>query len=137
MRPTAVEFLVHMSLCAAVSSVNALSEDGLIDRPSTGANATKTADSQVEKSVSQSEHSGVKPRQAVVRHQRTEHTSITGAKLDMQWRQLHNVEYLTDGGNSWIHTAVFNGKSVVVKTLKPECQDVALAINEIEGELGE
>jgi hypothetical protein len=46
------------------------------------------------------------------------------------------VEYLTDGGNSWIHTAVFNGKPVVVKTLKPECQDVALAINEIEGELG-
>jgi serine/threonine protein kinase len=42
---------------------------------------------------------------------------------------------LTDGGNSWIHTAVFNGRPVVVKTLKPECQDVALAINEIEGEL--
>jgi serine/threonine protein kinase len=40
-----------------------------------------------------------------------------------------------DGGNNWIHTAVFHGKSVVVKTLKPECQDVALAINEIEGEL--
>jgi serine/threonine protein kinase len=30
---------------------------------------------------------------------------------------------------------VLHGKSVVVKTLKPECQDVALAINEIEGEL--
>ena len=48
---------------------------------------------------------------------------------------LCNVEYLTDGGNNWIHTAVLNGKSVVIKTLKPECQDVALAINEIEGEL--
>jgi len=45
------------------------------------------------------------------------------------------VEYLTDGGNNWIHTAVLEGRSVVVKTLKPECQDVALAINEIEGEL--
>jgi SH3-like domain-containing protein len=56
--------------------------------------------------------------------------------LDLQWRQLTNVEYLTDGGNSWIHTAVLNEKPVVVKTLKPECQDVALAINEIEGELG-
>lgn len=47
------------------------------------------------------------------------------------------MEYLTDGGNNWIHTAVLHGRSVVVKTLKPECQDVALAINEIEGELGE
>jgi len=65
-----------------------------------------------------------------------EKVSITGAKLDLQWRQLQNVEYLTDGGNSWIHTAVFNGKPVVVKTLKPECQDLALAINEIESELG-
>lgn len=70
-----------------------------------------------------------------IRHQRVEHFSITGAELDLQWRQLQNVEYLTDGGNSWIHTAVFQGRPVVVKTLKPECQDVALAINEIEGEL--
>ena len=62
--------------------------------------------------------------------------SVTGARLDLQWRQLTNVEYLTDGGNSWIHTAVLGGKSVVVKTLKPECQDVVLAINEIESELG-
>jgi serine/threonine protein kinase len=61
--------------------------------------------------------------------------SITGAQLNLQWDSLRNVEYLTDGGNNWIHTAVLNGKSVVVKTLKPECQDVALAINEIEGEL--
>jgi len=48
---------------------------------------------------------------------------------------LHHVEYLTDGGNSWIHTAILNGKPVVVKTLKPECQDVAVAIDEIESEL--
>jgi SH3-like domain-containing protein len=85
--------------------------------------------------MSHSEHVPT-PRTAVIRHQRVEHTSITGAQLDLQWRQLHNVEYLTDGGNSWIHTAVFNGKLVVVKMLKAECQDVALAINEIEGELG-
>ena len=63
--------------------------------------------------------------------------SVTGAQLNLQWDSLRNVEYLTDGGNNWIHTAVLHGKSVVVKTLKPECQDVALAINEIEGELGE
>lgn len=55
--------------------------------------------------------------------------------MNLQWESLRNVEYLTDGGNNWIHTAVLQGKSVVVKTLKPECQDVALAINEIEGEL--
>lgn len=61
--------------------------------------------------------------------------SVTGAQLNLQWESLRNVEYLTDGGNNWIHTAVLQGKSVVVKTLKPECQDVALAINEIEGEL--
>jgi serine/threonine protein kinase len=61
--------------------------------------------------------------------------SVTGAQLNLQWDALRNVEYLTDGGNNWIHTAVLHGKSVVVKTLKPECQDVALAINEIEGEL--
>eukprot|EP00986_Skeletonema_menzelii_P002740 scaffold771_cov147-Skeletonema_menzelii.AAC.8 len=61
--------------------------------------------------------------------------SVTGAQLNLQWESLSNVEYLTDGGNNWIHTAVLQGKSVVVKTLKPECQDVALAINEIEGEL--
>jgi len=62
--------------------------------------------------------------------------SVTGANLELQWRNLQNVEYLTDGGNSWIHTAVLNGRPVVVKTLKPECQDLAVAMNEIEDELG-
>ena len=61
--------------------------------------------------------------------------SVTGACLDLKWNSLKNVEYLTDGGNNWIHTAVMGGRPVVVKTLKPECQDLALAINEIEGEL--
>ena len=70
---------------------------------------------------------GMKPRRRI---------SITGADLDLKWSALKNVEYLTDGGNSWIHTAVMNGKPCVVKTLKPECQDIVLAINEIEDELG-
>jgi serine/threonine protein kinase len=61
--------------------------------------------------------------------------SITRAKLDLQFCQLHNLEYLTDGGNSWIHTAVFQGASVVVKMIKPECQNVEMVINEIEREL--
>lgn len=132
MRPTAVEFLVHMSLCAAVSAVNSLAEDGLIDRSPIG---KEDSAGRSGVPISQSEHVDSGVRQTV-RHPRAEHTSITGAKLDLQWRQLQNVEYLTDGGNSWIHTAVFNGKAIVVKTLKPECQDLALAINEIEGELG-
>lgn len=135
MKPPAVEFLVHMSLCAAVASVNSLAEDCLIDRGHEKPDGSVDS-SQKGAHMSRSEHI-TSPRTAVIRHQRVEHTSITGAQLDLQWRQLHNVEYLTDGGNSWIHTAVFNGKPVVVKTLKPECQDVALAINEIEGELGE
>jgi hypothetical protein len=118
-----------MSLCAAVASVNSLAEECLVDRPdSKQANRDRSQ-------LSRSETSG-SARTTAIPHQRMEHTSITGARLDLQWRELHNVEYLTDGGNSWIHTAVFNEKPVVVKTLKPECQDVALAINEIEGELG-
>ena len=142
MKPAAVEFLVHMSLCAAIASVNALSTDGLIDRVTTSGsknNLTASGSRQSGAPISQSEHLGSRPpgRSApAIRHHRVDHTSITGARLDLQWRQLSNVEYLTDGGNSWIHTAVFNGKPVVVKTLKPECQDVAVAINEIEGELG-
>ena len=61
--------------------------------------------------------------------------SPPGPSLDLKWSSLQNVEYLTDGGNTWIHTAMISGRPVVVKTLKPECQDVALAINEIEAEL--
>ena len=138
MKTTAVEFLLHMSLGAAVASVNSLSDDGLLDRPTISA---ASVGSDVVPPGTRSEHiGGDKAHQNTVvstmRHQRMEKVSITGARLDLQWRQLQNVEYLTDGGNSWIHTAVYNGKSVVVKTLKPECQDLALAINEIESELG-
>jgi serine/threonine protein kinase len=45
------------------------------------------------------------------------------------------VEYLTDGGNSWIHSAVYQGKPVVIKTLKPEAQDLVVAMNEMECEM--
>jgi hypothetical protein len=138
MRPTAVEFLVHLSLSAAVASVNPLAEEGLVDRDSSRLSAGGDGDDENRGApISRSEHTpAARNANAVITHQRVERYSITGAQLDLVWRQLHNVEYLTDGGNSWIHTAVFNGNTVVVKTLKPECQDVALAINEIEGELG-
>ena len=50
----------------------------------------------------------------------------------IDWNLIYSFSISPPGR---IHTAVLNGKSVVVKTLKPECQDVALAINEIEAEL--
>jgi len=132
MRSAAVEFLVHMSLAAAVASVNNLADDGLVDKiprvPKTSAS---------DRILSQSEHVPTSRSEEKVNNftRIRDMQSITGARLDLQWRDLHNVEYLTDGGNNWIHTAVLHGKPVVVKTLKPECQDLVLAINEIEGEL--
>jgi hypothetical protein len=59
-----------------------------------------------------------------------------GPNLQLEWTSLKNVEYLTEGGNSLIQTAVLNGNPVVVKTLKPKCQDLPFAVNEIEDELG-
>uniref|UniRef100_A0A7S2LY51 Protein kinase domain-containing protein n=1 Tax=Skeletonema marinoi TaxID=267567 RepID=A0A7S2LY51_9STRA len=176
MKPTAVEFLIHMSLAVAVASVNAIAEDVMVvdsEQPpltigghnhhhggssSTGSSGNASglsaaaavaataaaARSKLSKSCSPSPQQhpmmhlpnrslafqGSDPRATPQRL-----ISVTGAQLNLQWESLRNVEYLTDGGNNWIHTAVLQGKSVVVKTLKPECQDVALAINEIEGEL--
>jgi hypothetical protein len=132
MKPQAVEFLVHMSLAAGIASVNSLAEE--TDRDIQMKDDSKKGLSQLRTS-SQSEHTPssapmLRPDGFSLRY------SVTGAKLDLQWRELRNVEYLTDGGNSWIHTALLDGKPVVVKTLKPECQDLVVAINEIESELG-
>jgi serine/threonine protein kinase len=132
-----------MSLSAGVASINALTEEGLMAkrrdrgiRNDLSASRDSITNNQNHNTmISRTEHAGTSGKINAIVHQRPEKISVTGARLDMQWRQLSNVEYLTDGGNSWIHTAVFNGKPVVVKTLKPECQDVAMAINEIEGEL--
>lgn len=140
MRPSSVEFLVHMALAAGVASINHLAEAGHLDRDQTKKLSRSSAsdDGAIKnQSISRSEHV---PHEhdtpsIQIQHQRVAKTSVSGAKLDLQWKQLQNVEYLTDGGNSWIHTAVLQGRPVVVKTLKPECQDVALAINEIEAEL--
>jgi serine/threonine protein kinase len=153
LRPAAVEFLVHMSISAGVTSVNSLSTDGLLDRTDVpesdgtaigshsfhNASAEAYRNSALSKTTdgrrSKSDVHANRPPSSLIRYQRADKTSITGARLDLQWRQLLNVEYLTDGGNSWIHTAVFDGKPVVVKTLRPECQDTAVAINEIESEV--
>ena len=61
--------------------------------------------------------------------------SVTGANLNLKWNNVSNIEYLCDGGNNWIHTGVMNNTPVVLKQLKPECQDLAMAMTEIEGEL--
>ena len=139
MKPQVVEFLVHMSLSAAVTSINSLSEECFVDktpRQRVTAAAYAHAHMRPEQSnggqLSRSEHAGHKAGSTLER----KGFSITGACLDLNWTVFTNVEYLTDGGNNWIHTSVMNGRPVVVKTLKPECQDLALAINEIEGELG-
>lgn len=139
-RPTSVEFLVHMALSAGVAAVNSLHIEGLASRDTAGAQIQTEERKSNElvtglTTMSSSEHVPNTGAGISIRHQRVDKYSVTGAELNLQWRQLQNVEYLTDGGNSWIHTAVFNDKPVVVKTLKPECQDVVVAINEMEGEL--
>lgn len=138
MKPQSVEFLVHMSLAAAVASVNSLAVDGHVDTarvvPQLAQPIPVNLSRSVRTTMSHSEHTP-QSQSMVQPMQYNQQLSVTGGRLDMQWKQLRHVEYLTDGGNSWIHTAILDGRPVVVKTLKPECQDVALAINEIESEL--
>ena len=140
-KPQAIEFLVHMSLAAAVASVNALSEpqplrqssEQLQSQTSTQQNRRKSVRKAANRNSNSPVPTGSAPSPATV----TSSTTVGNSRpADLQWKDLQNVEYLTDGGTSWIHTAILNGRPVVVKTLKPECQDVVLAINEIESELG-
>mmetsp|Transcript_7385 Transcript_7385/g.11359 ORF Transcript_7385/g.11359 Transcript_7385/m.11359 type:complete len:401 (+) Transcript_7385:1-1203(+) len=129
MRPAAVEFLIHMSLSASIAAVNNLSDDGFVDNDDLNRAMLGKSGNGTEGRFSRSEGG-----RSVFAGQRPT-VSVTGANLDLRWNQLKNIEYLTDGGNSWIHTAVLNDRPVVIKTLKPECQDLAMAINEIEAEL--
>ena len=152
MKPQAVEFLVHMSLATAAAAVNSLAEEVMVDEmpklrfdASVGDHDPRHPHRESAQKLSKSAHASddqhlshaFLPNKSLSVSRDGPHRiySVTGAQLNLQWDSLRNVEYLTDGGNNWIHTAVLHGKSVVVKTLKPECQDVALAINEIEGEL--
>jgi serine/threonine protein kinase len=121
-----------MSLAAGVASVNSLAEEGLDQFNGKKVGGSGTIPSLLSRSERAPQSNSDK---LLIRHPQVDKVSVTGAPLDLQWRQLANVEYLTDGGNSWIHTAVYNSKPVVIKTLKPECQDIVLAINEIESEL--
>lgn len=129
MQPPAVEFLVHLSLAATTVLVNTFADEIFLKDAARPYNLTPSPPPPSSSSLMGSSD----PLYKVVKS--IPSTSVGGARLDMKWTQLANVEYLTDGGNNWIHTAVVNGKAVVVKTLKPECQDLALAINELESEL--
>eukprot|EP00559_Dactyliosolen_fragilissimus_P008257 CAMPEP_0184856898 /NCGR_PEP_ID=MMETSP0580-20130426/2060_1 /TAXON_ID=1118495 /ORGANISM="Dactyliosolen fragilissimus" /LENGTH=845 /DNA_ID=CAMNT_0027352163 /DNA_START=124 /DNA_END=2661 /DNA_ORIENTATION=- len=211
MKPTAIEFLVHMSLAAAVSSVNSLDHQVMIDihnhdHNNNNNNNNNNNSSKIYPSHSTSHHpphlnqhphpnlnqhthphlnqhsTFLDPNphhHQIINHNHMPNqiyphpqlqppiatspslhyhttscinmskapspptsatitklqTSVAGANLQLKWSCLQNVEYLTDGGNNWIHTAVMDRKAVVVKTLKPECHDLVLAINEIEAEL--
>lgn len=122
MKPPAVELLIHMSLAAAVASVNSLSDQMFESHKSQNSTSSTLSNASSNTNSSQAGISKLNNLPATI-------------PLDLKWSQLRNVEYLTDGANSWIHTAVMNGKPVAIKTLKPECQDLAHAINEIEDEL--
>lgn len=145
MKSPAVEFLVHTSLAAAVAAVNSLADE--ISQTDPSRPRRQNPDHRLgninfqlpHQQLSRSEH--MAPRQTnnvrpeLRRAMSTKGISITGANLNLKWTNLTNVEYLTDGGNNWIHTAVMNRRSVVIKSLKPECHDLAIAMNEIEDEL--
>jgi len=55
--------------------------------------------------------------------------------VTIDWNQLHDVEYFTQGGSSNIHTAFYNGKNVIVKTINPEFDNEDAYANDIENEL--
>mmetsp|Transcript_24913 Transcript_24913/g.57483 ORF Transcript_24913/g.57483 Transcript_24913/m.57483 type:complete len:1009 (-) Transcript_24913:439-3465(-) len=126
MRPTAVELLVHMSLAAAVASVSQFPEEA--NHQSSSVRTHFGLMTRTTPSPALSVTPGVTPPPPST-------FSPSGLPLGLRWSQLQNVEYLTDGGCAWIHTAVYEGRTVAIKTLKPECQDLAIAINEIEDEL--
>jgi len=43
--------------------------------------------------------------------------------VTINWKQLHDVEYFAKGGSSIIHTAFYNGRNVIVKTINPDMDD--------------
>jgi serine/threonine protein kinase len=176
MRPEAIEFLIHMSLAAAVAGVNDFDVDDdepgrpssmgmpfeyqrtMRDTPSPGISSGNRLLTRTTGNVEPSEvnHLSHHPKQKNkidgghgvlmdtsrgIRPVPSDDTSVlsgisrTGANLDLRWADMRNVEYLTDGGNNWIHTAVMNKTPVVIKQLKPEVRDVSVAITEIEDEL--
>jgi len=61
--------------------------------------------------------------------------SLDHAYLDIEWKNLSNLEFFADGGNNWLYSGHLNGKNVVVKTIKPKCANMYEAIIELEREV--
>lgn len=55
---------------------------------------------------------------------------------DIDWQELDDIEHLTRGGSSLIYSAWYQGKPVVVKTLRPKIRESDFAMSDIELELG-
>jgi len=149
MRPEAIEFLVHMSLAAAVAVVNNFLDDNdhlvngfqsVISPPRTQPTWTCHA---LSTEYGNNGSGSLRPRSADhaqsqypyplgmhLHHLSTDHDhetietsrglrpihpmvptlrllSVAGANLNLNLTlsDLRNMEYLTDGGNNWIHTA--------------------------------
>jgi len=63
--------------------------------------------------------------------------SFSRTRLDLQWHEISDVKFLTNGASSWVYSALYNGKPVVVKTLNPKCREDPHAVIDIEAEVGE
>jgi len=147
--PFAIEFLMHMALATAIAAVNVnLNQDpkNIIDpshRPRLPFSMPHHHDHSTGEGIdpmSQSEHNDprlILPHHAAPPIPDTAPLEAPPPKLNfnIDYETLLNREYLTDGTNNWIHTAVMNKLPVVVKELKPECEDDVRATNEIEEEL--
>lgn len=156
--PQIIEFLLHMSLSTAMAAVNILNQD--MRRLSEVVNHTirlpfRLPPNQGERDpLSQSEHlipeftnhnrahgppvpDNTEPLFPKTISVTPPPTPPPAPQIDchIDYNSLMNRDYLTDGTNNWIHTAVMNKRSVVVKELKPECEDDIRAINELDEEL--
>eukprot|EP01034_Spumella_vulgaris_P042710 gene42710-52984_t len=57
-------------------------------------------------------------------------------QLNLSIDDFQNVQHIADGSNANIFTAKLNGKVVVIKMIKPACEDDEVAINELDMEIG-
>lgn len=55
--------------------------------------------------------------------------------LNLQWKDLKDIEYFASGGRSAIYTALFNDMPVMIKTVKLDDNDSATTEQEIEKEI--
>lgn len=67
--------------------------------------------------------------------ERLTYLSVNGANLDIDWSQLSKVEFFAEGGNTWLYSALFHGKQVIIKMIKPLCRNKVIAVKDLETEL--